>query len=54
MIPYQKTKQLLDQHYKVIAFDGGSHRFEHMDESLGEIYKLYFEWEVNDGFKLDE
>jgi hypothetical protein len=34
-----RTKRLLEPHYAVSVFDGGSHRFEHINESLELIEK---------------
>ena len=43
VIPYQDTKQLLEKHYSVKVFEGGSHRFEHMSESISLIDDFYFQ-----------
>ena len=33
------TAELLTPHYEVVTFDGGSHRFEHMNEALDVVMK---------------
>ncbi len=43
VIPYQDTKQLLDKHYSVKVFKGGSHRFEHMSEAIPLVDDFYFQ-----------
>ena len=43
VISYQDTKLLLDEHYSVKVFEGGSHRFEHMSESITLIDDFYFQ-----------
>jgi predicted esterase YcpF (UPF0227 family) len=36
----QQTKQLLDDHYHVIMYPGGTHRFAHIEEAQNEIRKF--------------
>lgn len=31
---------MLDEHYRVVTFEGGSHRFGHIEESIEDIKRL--------------
>lgn len=37
----ERTKELYKESYRVISFEGGSHRFEHIEESLELILNFY-------------
>lgn len=35
------TKSIMSRYYPVIMFEGGNHRFEHMDEAIGYMNSLH-------------
>ena len=42
VIDWRVTHDLLQEHYSVVSFPGGSHRFEHMEEALP-LIEAFFE-----------
>ena len=44
------TEAMLEQHYKVVKHKGGSHRFDHMKESIEVIQQFYNIAEASYGF----
>jgi uncharacterized protein len=43
LLDARESQKILNQHFKVVMFKGGSHRFSHMPESLEIIQKFHQE-----------
>lgn len=41
VLPYEETVEALRMHYDINTFEGGSHRFEHMEQALPIIENFY-------------
>lgn len=52
VIPYKPTVKALTDHYDINTFEGGSHRFEHMEQALPIIKQFYNKASVSYGFDV--